>query len=306
MKKAYTVEQVRQLEKLAIEREGLSASNILDGTSLHTYLPPRPRNSHKGNYGHVLVLGGDHGMGGAVIMAGEAAARTGAGLVSVIMRSEYIGAVTAIRPELMCHSAFSQEDLQPLLGKASVLVIGTGLGQGLWAHMLLDSALDTSLPMIVDADALRLLREREIRRENWILTPHPGEAAILLGCRTSDIQADRFAAVKAIADAYGGVAVLKGAGTLVHSHQGDTTICIAGNPGMATGGMGDVLGGIIGGLLAQGVPLREAANLGVWIHATAGDNVASRQGERGMLATDLMLEIVALVNENDLDATTYV
>ncbi|MDF3055501.1 MAG: NAD(P)H-hydrate dehydratase [Gammaproteobacteria bacterium] len=270
---------------------------ILEGAPLlHSHLPPRSKDSHKGNYGHVLVLGGNHGMGGAARMAGEAAARTGAGLVSLVVQSIYIGAITAVRPELMCHTVSSQKELQPLLDKASVLVIGAGLGQDQWASILFDGAMQTTLPMIVDADALHFLAEKDVKRKNWILTPHPGEAAKLLKCHTSDIQADRPAAVSALAKQYGGVAVLKGWRTLVQPEGGKAKVCTVGNPGMATGGMGDVLGGIIGGLLAQGVPLADAANLGVWIHATAGDNVAQRQGERGMLATDLMSEITFLIN----------
>jgi hydroxyethylthiazole kinase-like uncharacterized protein yjeF len=276
------------------------SAEMIDGLSLPKLLPPRPKDSNKGDYGHVLVLGGNHGMGGAARMAGEAAARTGSGLTSVVMQSEYVGEVAAVRPELMCHTATSPKELKSLLDKATVLVIGAGLGQDKWAQMLFDAAMQTSLPMVIDADALYFASKQGIKSDSWILTPHPGEAARLLGCTTTEIQADRFSAAKAIVKQYGGVVVLKGAGTLVQSDEAGVAICAAGNPGMASGGMGDVLGGVIGGLLAQGLSLTDAARLGVWVHATAGDNVAAVQGERGLLATDLMAEIMLLINGSSL------
>jgi NAD(P)H-hydrate epimerase len=150
------------------------------------------------------------------------------------------------------------------------------------------------MPLVIDADALNLLARDPCYYEHWVLSPHPGEAARLLGVATAEIQADRFAAVQAIQKRYGGVCILKGAGTLVQNGD-DCSVCSDGNPGMASGGMGDVLSGVIAGLLAQGLPLSQAASDAVCIHACAADVVA-REGERGMLAMDLMPVLRRLVN----------
>ena len=178
------------------------------------------------------------------------------------------------------------------------MAIGPGLGRSPWALALLTAVLGADLPVLVDADGLNLLASDEslsdYHREEWVLTPPPGEAARLLSKSTGDIQANRFEAVKELQETRGGVVALKGAGSLVASrHQ--IGLCRAGNPGMATGGMGDVLSGVIAALIAQGLALAEAANLGVLIHAMAGDRAAAG-GERGMLATDLMPHLRKLVN----------
>ena len=221
-------------------------------------LPPRPRTAHKGHFGHVLVVGGELGMGGAARMAAEAAGRAGAGLVSVATRAEHLGVVLAARPEVMCRGVADAAGLEPLLERATVLVLGPGLGTGGWGQALWERAVKHGAPLVVDADGLNLLAARPCRRDDWVLTPHPGEAARLLGCTGAEVQADRFAAASALAERYGGVAVLKGAGTLVTCAEG-TWLCDRGNPGMASGGMGDVLSGIVGGLLAQGLTPAEAA-----------------------------------------------
>lgn len=267
-------------------------------------LAPRRRDAHKGDFGHVLVIGGDAGMGGAVRMAAEAALRVGAGLVSVATRPVHAAAISAARPELMCHAVTSVSELRPLLARASVVAIGPGLGQSDWARALLGSVLDSDLPMVVDADALNLLAIEPARRENWILTPHPGEAARLLNQDTTVIQADRFTAVKALQQGFGGVAVLKGAGSLVAAADSPLALCDAGNPGMASGGMGDVLTGVIAGLLAQRRTLKTdpahalavAARLGVSVHARAADLAAKEGGERGLLATDVIATLREVVN----------
>jgi len=271
----------------------LSATPLTDDM-LRAWLPPRPRASHKGDYGHVLVVGGDHGMAGAVRLAGEAAARVGSGLVSVATRLDHAAVIAAARPELMCHGVECARDLCVLLQRASVVAIGPGLGQSAWARELLAALLQTHSPLVVDADALNLLAQEPTRRDHWILTPHPGEAARLLDMTTGQIQADRLYAVQALQQRYGGVCVLKGAGSLVCA-SGSIAICEAGNPGMASGGMGDVLTGIIAGLLAQGLSLVDAACAGVYIHAKAGDR-AAQEGERGLLASDLMPHLRQLVN----------
>ncbi len=271
------------------------AALLLTQAILVDYLPPRVRDAHKGRYGHVLVVGGEHGMSGAARLAAEAAARVGAGLVSIATRAAHAALPNAVRPELMCHGIEQAVQLSPLLARANVIAVGPGLGQSEWARALLARVLDTRLPLVVDADALNLLAREAQRRDNWILTPHPGEAARLLQCTTAEIAADRFHAVRELATRFGGVAVLKGAGTLIAVQDGPVMVCDAGNPGMASGGMGDVLTGVIAGLLAQGLPLYVAAQVGVLVHGQAGD-VAARDGERGLLAADLLPCLRHIVN----------
>lgn len=259
--------------------------------SLHQYQPqlaPRKRTAHKGLFGHLLIVGGDHGMSGAVRMAAEAGARTGAGLTSVATRTAHAPFVTMMRPEIMSHGVEAAESIKPLLNAASAVTLGPGLGQGQWSQELFNQTIASGLPMVVDADALNLLSHAAEYHDNWILTPHPGEAARLLGCSTKDIQADRLAAVQALQKRYGGVVVLKGAGTLVFDGKAPIHLSDFGNPGMASGGMGDVLAGIIGGLLAQHFSLLDAACLGVILHGMAADKATELDGERGLLATDLL------------------
>ena len=252
-----------------------------------TPLPRRDRCTHKGNYGHVLIVGGDCGYSGAARLAGEAALRVGAGLVSVATRTEHAGLMNLNRPELMCHGVETAGQLAALLEKASVVVIGPGLGQSDWAKELFVATIKAQKPLIIDADGLNLLARSPVTNSDWILTPHPGEAARLLSCSTAEIQQDRFAAVSAIQAKYGGIAVLKGAGTLIASED-EIAVSTTGNPGMASGGMGDVLAGVIAGLLAQGLSLKNAAQQGVYLHGLAADLAAAKDGERGLLASDLM------------------
>jgi hydroxyethylthiazole kinase-like uncharacterized protein yjeF len=260
------------------------------------FLQPRPRDAHKGNCGHVLVIGGDIGLSGAVRMAGESALRVGAGLVSVATRIEHAEFITIARPELMCHGIGFANELSDLLEKTSVILIGPGLGKMSWGQELLNFVIEMDKPMVVDADALNIIAEQKktVNKNNWILTPHPGEASRLLNSFVSDVQHDRLNAVKKLQEKFGGVCVLKGAGTLIATAN-SISICEAGNPGMATAGMGDILGGVMAGLLAQQVPLENAAKLGVLIHAMAGD-LAAKEGERGMIATDLLQYLRRFVN----------
>jgi hydroxyethylthiazole kinase-like uncharacterized protein yjeF len=267
----------------------------LDYDVVRAHLSPRSRNSHKGDYGHVLVIGGDHGMSGAVRLAAEAAARCGAGLVSVATRSAHAVAITAARPELMCHGVEQASELAPLLKRASVVVIGPGLGQQAWGRAMLSRVHDCGLPLVVDADAINLLAIEPYFHDKWVLTPHPGEAARLIGCSSAEVQQDRFSAVASIAASYGGVAVLKGAGSVIEAIGGQPAVCSTGNPGMASGGMGDVLSGVIAALIAQGMGLEQAARVGVVLHGEAADRAAA-EGERGMLAADLLPQLRQLIN----------
>jgi NAD(P)H-hydrate epimerase len=259
-------------------------------------LPPRNRDAHKGCFGHVLIVGGAPGMSGAARLAAEAAARGGAGLVSVATHPQHAACLNASRPELMVHAVENTDELNPLLSHASVVVVGPGLGQSEWSRGLFEKVVDSHLPLVVDADALNLLANDPLRKDNWILTPHPGEAARMLALSTQAVQQNRFAAVKDVQTKYGGVVLLKGSGTLVAGATPPVELCPFGNPGMASGGMGDVLGGVIAALLAQGVPAGHAAGLAACIHGRAGDLLADRYGERGLLAGDLLTEIRRLIN----------
>lgn len=260
-----------------------------------TYLKPRPKDSHKGSFGHVLVIGGDYGFSGAPRLAAEASLRVGAGLVSVATRPLHAMNLNLLRPEIMCHGINNVKELAPLLAKATVVVLGPGLGQSNWAKKIFSRVLKSKKPLVVDADALNLLAKKRSTYANWILTPHPGEAARLLQMKGQILPQDRSTAAVAIQKKYHGIAVLKGFGTLIVTDKGATAICDAGNPGMATAGMGDVLSGVIGGLVAQGLLLPIAAKLGVLVHAKAGD-LAAKEGERGMIASDLFPFLRQLVN----------
>lgn len=266
---------------------------VLHISQFEKYLKPRPREFHKGNAGSVLVVGGEHGFWGAPQLAGMAVLRVGAGLVRIAIREGQL-LCNPMHPELMCHGVTAATDLENLFAKTDVVIIGPGLGQSSVAEKLVEAVFQTDKPLVVDADALNLLAKNPIQRENWILTPHPGEASRLLKTTVEKIQQDREASVIKISHLFGGVCVLKGAGSLIASRTA-MAICKAGNPGMATAGMGDVLSGVIGGLLAQKVPLESAAKLGVLIHALAGDK-AAEVGERGMVASDLMPFLRELVN----------
>jgi hydroxyethylthiazole kinase-like uncharacterized protein yjeF len=284
----------------------------IDIHSAAKHLGGRMPASHKGDFGHVLVIGGDHGFGGAILLAAEASLRTGAGLVSVITRSAHRAGILARRPELMVLGTEDEgADLEALVNKATVIVVGPGLGTGEWSRTQLQRALGAQLsrgvPLIVDADGLTLIAERstdktQIKRDNWILTPHPGEAARLLQCDTAEVSKDRYAAVRSLQQRWGGNCLLKGHGSLIATageagEKESLFLCSEGNPGMASGGMGDVLTGVIAGLVAQGFSLGRALRGGVCIHGEAAD-LAAESGQRGTIATDLLPFIRQLVNAN--------
>ncbi|HEY5810203.1 MAG TPA: NAD(P)H-hydrate dehydratase [Povalibacter sp.] len=263
--------------------------------ALGRLLPRRHRTAHKGQQGHVLVIGGGIGMAGAARLAGEAALRVGAGLVTVATWTENVAAIVAQRPELMCRGVERGADLQQLIDRADIVAIGPGLGQDEWATEMLRAALKADKPTLIDADGLNLLAQSPCHDERRILTPHPGEAGRLLGISTAEVQGDRLAAARGIVQRYGGTVVLKGAGTLVIERDQLPSICDQGNPGMASPGMGDVLTGVIAGIAAQTARLTDAARAGVLVHAMAGD-MAARRGERGMLASDLFTYLPTCVN----------
>ncbi len=259
-------------------------------------LPVRRRIAHKGHFGHVLIIGGDIGMGGAAILAAGTAARCGAGLVSCATRAEHVPALLVARSEVMARAIECVEDIDPLIEKASVLVVGPGLGQETWGRDLLERVLLSAGAKVIDADALNMLADVGVAlgEGEVILTPHPGEAARLLNTSSAEIHRNRFAAAAALRERYNAVVVLKGAGTIVADERG-MAVCCDGNPGMASGGMGDVLSGVLGALLAQGLSAAQAARLGVCAHAVAADR-AALAGERGLLAGDLVDQLRVVLN----------
>ncbi|MGY0634535.1 NAD(P)H-hydrate dehydratase [Luteimonas sp. A478] len=259
--------------------------------------PPRRRGAHKGDAGYLLCIGGDEGTGGAVLLTAEAALRCGAGLVGVATRAAHVAAMLARRPEVMARAVEGAGALRELIERANVVAIGPGLGQGAWGSAQFAVALGGGKPLVLDADALNLLakRDRPELAPDTVLTPHPGEAARLLGATTAQVQADRLVAARALCEQFGCVVVLKGAGTVVAAPDETPRVIGAGNPGLATGGTGDVLTGIIAALRAQGYPAFEAACTGALLHAAAGD-MAAQEGERGMLASDLFAPLRRLVN----------
>jgi len=272
-------------------------AQLLDWEHLKSLIKPRNASAHKHQLGHLLILGGDKGMPGAIRMAAEAALRSGAGLVTVVSHTEHIGVVMAGRPELMFCACDDGHVPTELLNNASVIVIGPGLTDSGWSHNLMAAALQSPMPKVLDAGALRLLSTEDSKQENWVLTPHAGEAAALLGEPSAVIQASRFSSVELLQHQFGGTVVLKGAGTLIKSADDLIQLCPYGNAGMASAGMGDVLSGIIASLIAQGYNLPLASRLGVCIHALAGDR-AAEAGQSGLLASDLFGEIRELVNGN--------
>lgn len=259
---------------------------------------PRPMTAHKGMYGRVLAIGGDHGTGGAALLTAESALRGGAGMVSLATRSEHVAAALVRLPEVMVAPISSANQLLAMVEQASVLVVGPGMGQGSWARSLLSVAASSSKQQVWDADALNLLAAGAVSLPaDSVITPHPGEAARLLGISTVQVQADRAAAALQLAGKYAATCVLKGAGSLIAAPDGRLALCDRGHPAMATAGLGDVLAGLIGALRAQGLAAFEAASLGVWLHASAGE----QQGQkgRGLAASDLIAAIRQLLEEQD-------
>jgi NAD(P)H-hydrate epimerase len=278
--------------------EGLApAALAYRADALAGFFPLRPRDTHKGRNGHVLCIGGEAGSGGAILLAVQAALRCGAGLATVATRTAHVPALLARCPEAMAHAVEDVAQLDALLGRADVVAIGPGLGQGAWGRALFERVLACDKPRVFDAEALSLLAASGATlRPDDVVTPHPGEAARLLGTTTAEVQCDRFAAVAALQARWGGVAVLKGAGTLVQAPGVPPVVLCAGNPGMGTGGMGDLLTGVVAALHGQGFTPRDAAVAGALLHAAAGDAAAREDGERGLLPSDLLPWLRRLAN----------
>jgi len=281
---------------LPMELEPPVLTRLVDA-DIAVALPARRSDSHKGSYGRVLLIGGGPGMSGAIQLSGMACLRVGAGLVSIATRPEHTVAIAAAQPELMCHGVSGPPQLEALLEQSEVVAIGPGLGRDTWARQLLEAALGCGKPLLLDADALNLLAEspRELP-SGTLLTPHPGEAARLLRTDTSAVQRDRLSALESLVSATGAVVALKGAGTLVAAPGRVPAICLRGNPGMATAGMGDVLTGAAAGILAQCRDPWLALRAAVLAHAQAGDECAAQLGSRGLLASDVAAALPRCIN----------
>lgn len=275
-----------------------STARIVDAENLIGVIPRRMADAHKGAMGRVAIVGGDDSMEGAAQLAAQAAYRTGAGLVFATMNRDFGDQsyfVVAEYPEVRMIKFLTRKKLMSVLDRMDAIAVGPGLGQRVWGKYTWEEASTSSAHLVVDADALNLLAARPKVRKDWILTPHAGEAACLLGTTAKKIQSDRLGAATKIVERYGGVCVLKGSGTLIVSGE-ETWLCDRGNAGMATGGMGDILAGVIATLRAQGLSSIDAARAGVWIHAAAADDCAQTEGEIGMIATDLLPWIRKRIN----------
>lgn len=280
------------------------AARIASAADLARWFPSRRRDAHKGHFGHVLCIGGDRGYGGALALCAEAAHRVGAGLVSAATRAEHVPVLLARRPETMARAVDDADALRPMLERADVLAVGPGLGTAEWGMAMLYAALESGKPAVFDADALNAIARRDAETmPQAVLTPHPGEAARLLGLTAADVERDRLQSARRLVGRYGCAATLKGAGTVVAAPGEIPVIVDAGNPGMATGGMGDVLTGAVAGLLAQGASPFEAAVCAALLHAAAGDVAACDGGERGLLPSDLFPHLRRLANPASADRT---
>ena len=278
-----------------------STSSIINFEESLDEVVYREQDAHKGNFGHVLVVGGDRGLGGAGLLASKAAVYSGAGLTSLVTRPEHVNASLVSCPEVMVKGVDSGQDLEEHLIKPTVIAIGPGLGQTAWSEQMIQrvfwEAEKRDVVVIMDADALNLLPKLKLSSKlprRLVLTPHPGEAATLLNTNVETIESDRFAYSAKIQKKFDATVVLKGSGTVIcHKKNGiqQWGVCNAGNPGMASGGMGDVLTGIIAGMLAQGLAPKEACEVGVDLHAKAADQASFDLGEVGLTPSDVIEEL---------------
>jgi NAD(P)H-hydrate epimerase len=270
---------------------------FLQGEQALPHLGERAASSHKGSIGLAVTIGGNLGMPGAIRLASESALRCGAALVAICCQSQHQLLLATARPEFMFAPSNANDlSYSSFYDKAKVLLIGPGLGRDTWAEALAQLVFETDVLRVVDADALYFVAKHKAYASNWVLTPHPGEAATLLNCQVADIEADRYQAVKAIAQQYGGICVLKGAGSLISDGK-RIFVNTSGNAGMASGGMGDVLSGVITALVMQMPDIFDATRLAVYLHGKAADIIAQQQGARGILASDLFKPLQFLVNQ---------
>jgi NAD(P)H-hydrate epimerase len=272
----------------------------IDWRHIRTSITRRAKVAHKGHFGHVLIVAGDRGFGGAGMMAAEAASRSGAGMVTLATRPEYVAPALARCPSVMVQGLIHGSELPPLISAADVIVCGPGIGQGAWGQQMLQQVVASGKPRVLDADALNLMASRVAQpADNHILTPHPGEAARLLACGVGEIESDRLWAAEQICKLFGGVALLKGAGTIVASGEALPDIISGSNPGMATGGMGDVLSGILGSLYAQLGNAHLSASAAAALHLAAANRAAETRGYMGLLPMDVIDALPQVLMESE-------
>lgn len=287
---------------LGLDVESLlpARGHLITASALTRVLRPRPRNSHKGTFGNVIVIGGAEGMSGAALLAGRGALLCGAGRVYLGMLDRAAPSVDLVQPELMLRLAAEALELD----HQACLVVGPGLGQSDAAKALLSQAMQREIPLVLDADALNLLgADRALqplcarRASPTLLTPHPAEAARLLQCSIATVQRDRVAAALALATRFHACTALKGVGTVCTGPDGRWHINTSGNPGLASAGMGDVLSGILGALLSQGATAESAIVAGVYLHGAASDALrADHGGPVGMTATEVARAARTILN----------
>ena len=288
-----------------ILQQRLPSAELMSVDDLLEYLPEPEADVHKSQRGHCMVIGGDHGTGGASLLAAQSCLQVGAGVVSHATRPEHVSASLVRQPEIMACGVVSGQELEPLLDRPTVLVVGPGLGRSSWSEQMLQKAMSMDVPMVVDADALNIIADgrvvTNIANRSWVMTPHPGEAARLLGVSVTEIEIDRFAAVRKLQQKYNAVILLKGAGTLIYGDQTrPIQVCPYGNPAMATAGMGDILSGVIGGLIAQGMDLFTATELACCLHSKAADMAVDKLGHRGLVASDVLTFVRAILNQSTI------
>ncbi len=275
------------------EDMSLHPHEILTSEHVQAVFPARVASAHKGGCGHLLIIGGNIGMAGAVILAAEAALTLGVGKVSVATREPSLAPLLARVPEVMGRKIEHYNYLQPLLDKCTAVVIGPGLGTDAWAEQMLHCALQNDIPIVCDADAINLIAAGVVtpNKDRVCYTPHSGEAAGILGSSAGAVQEDRFGALVALQNKLAGHWVLKGNGSLVSRMDMPAYLNRTGNPGMASGGMGDVLSGLIGAVLAQGYSVESSAAAGTYLHGVAADNAAQVQGKISLRASDVIRAI---------------
>ena len=270
----------------------IPAATVIDQSNIK--LPAkRKRNSHKNAFGHILVIGGDRGMVGAALLSAKAALRSGAGLVTVLVHADCTQSLSAT-PELM---VLSWDSIDEKLEQASVVLVGPGLGQSQKARHCLKKIKDCKKPMVVDASALDADFLHALASNQVVITPHPGEAAGLLSTGSLDIQSDRLRASQQLVDSFGVVSVLKGSGSIVQQPDSVAAINIAGNPGMASAGMGDVLAGMIAALVGQGLSTFDAAKTAVLVHALGAEDYARDNDETGLIASDIVQRVPGIIRK---------
>ncbi len=269
-----------------LEKHAINAL-LLDEADIFERLPSRRINAHKGELGHVLVIGGDKGMAGACRMAAEAALRVGAGKVTAFTHLVHHPIMLQGRSELMCLPFEDPSRLKEFFEQTTAIVVGPGLSESTWSNDVIVEALAYDGPKVIDAGALTYLSKHPQAISHAILTPHPGEAAKLLGVDNSTISQNRYEAVVKLVEKYQLPVLLKGAGSVIQTLNDIPYVCRLGNPAMASAGMGDVLAGMIAGFIAQGVGLDDALVLATTLHAFAGDLAVKDKGIYGLLATDL-------------------